>query len=77
MKERATELCEAGVHYFRIRYPHIEEPPFRAQRVEYTSVHVPSGKRFRGHVFLSRVEEIRILCNFWQSKTWHYEPCPN
>jgi len=77
-----TIFLQAGISYFRIRYPSIEQRPSGWTKYKYVTIHVPSGRRFQNHVYLETTRQrpslmnLQRLLDFWggsMPKMWAYE----
>ena len=80
-RERPTIHFEAGVHYFRIQWPSLQEVLRGWQRLQYVCIHVPTGNRYQQHAYIEgpprRCEaDLDRLIGHWSAsmpKMWSYE----
>ena len=80
-------MCEErGVTYFRIRWPNLEFVPRGFVRYQVTTIHVPTGRRYEGHIYLDQfmarrkdafgMNDLERLVHHWSAsmpKMWKYE----
>jgi hypothetical protein len=66
-------LWENQVPYYRIKYPTLEKAPKGFFPVTYDIHHIPTGKKFKGEVWVSQVGHILKLVNHWNKcNDWKY-----
>lgn len=74
-KVETPTFTEAGVHYYRITWPSLQEHPWPGKLAHYVCIHKPTGHRYQRTVYVDNPRaDVPRLCDYWSRGDWEYEP---
>lgn len=77
-KTETSIYFETGVMYCRLLWPNLEYVPSGWVRLAYETIHIPSGRRYPGHIYIEPVKitkNLHRLLDYWSAQRpeiWSY-----